>query len=169
MTSNLDFDQITHSTVFAVLSIIDKIQKAIENGNFSCGIFLDLSTTFDTVNHQILLQKLEYYGIRGITNDWSKSYLYNRKQLVSLGSFKSDILYVSCGLPKGSVLGPILFLLYVNDFHKFSNILVFHLFADNSNIFLCDKNFSKLVSTRSIINKSSVLASCVLASHLASC
>ena len=156
MTSNLDFDQITHSTVFAVLSIIDKIQKAIENGNFSCGIFLDLSTTFDTVNHQILLQKLEYY-------------LYNRKQLVSLGSFKSDIHYVSCGLPKGSVLGPILFLLYVNDFHKSSNILVFHLFADNSNIFLFVIRISQNWSQPSIINKSSVLASCVFASHLASC
>ena len=126
--------------MFAVLSIIDKIQKAIEDGNFSCGIFLDLSKAFETVNHQILLQKLEYYGIRGIINDWFKSYLYNRKQFVSLGSFKSDML-------QGSVLGPILFLLYVNDFQKSANILDFHLFADDSNIFLTDKNFSRLELT----------------------
>ena len=81
----------------------------IEDGNFSCGIFLDLSKAFDTVNHQMLLQKLEYYGIRGITNDWFKSYLYNKKQFVSLDSFKSDMLHVSCRLPQGAVLGPILF------------------------------------------------------------
>ena len=132
-----------HSTLFAVLSIIDKIQKAIEDGNFSCGIFLDLSKAFDTVNHQILLKNLEYYGIRGITNDWFKSYLYNRKQFVSSGNFKSDMLHVSCGVPQGSVLGPVLFLLYVNDFHKSSNILDFHLFADDSNIVLTDNNFSR--------------------------
>ena len=99
------------------------------------------------MNHQIFLQKLEYYGIRGIINDWFKSYLYNRKQFVSLGSFKSDMLHVSCGVPQGSVLGPILFLLYVNDFQKSSNILDFYLFADDSNIFLTDKNFSRLELT----------------------
>jgi hypothetical protein len=90
-----------HSTLHAVLSIIDKIQNAIENGNYSCGIFLDLSKVFDTVNHQILLQKLEYYGIRGMANDWFKSYLDNRKQFVSMGGVKSDMLYITCGVPQG--------------------------------------------------------------------
>ena len=136
-----------HSTLFALLAIIDKIQRAIDDGNFSCGIFLDLSKAFDTVNHQILLQKLEYYGIRGLANDWFRSYLHNRKQFVLLGNVKSDRLDVSCGVPQGSVLGPILFLLYVNDFHKSSNILDFHLFADDSNIFYTDSNLIRLEST----------------------
>ena len=73
-----------HSTVHAVLSIIDKVQKAIEDREHSCGIFLDFSKAFDTVNHEILLTKLEFYGIRGIVKDWFTSYLSNRKQFVSL-------------------------------------------------------------------------------------
>ena len=71
-----------HSTDHAILSIVDKIQKAIEERNYSCGIFLDFSEAFDTVNHKILLGKLEHYGIRGIANDWFKSYLTDRQQVV---------------------------------------------------------------------------------------
>ena len=138
-----------NSTLHAVLSIIDKIQNGIEDGNYSCGIFLDLSSyslfiiykrllsMFQNFRFsQILLQKLEYYGIRGMANDWFKSYLDNRKQFVSMGGVKSDMLGITCGVPQGSVLGPIFFLLYINDFHQCSKILDFHLFADDSNIFL---------------------------------
>ena len=85
-----------HSTLHAVISITDKIQKAIDQGYYSCGIFLDLSKAFDTVNHQILLDKLEYYGIRGLAKQWFESYLMNRMQFVSLGSCKSDMLNISC-------------------------------------------------------------------------
>ena len=86
-----------HSTIHATILIIDKIEKAIEEGCYSCGIFLDLSKAFDTVNHNILLNKLSHYGIRGTANDWFKSYLSNRKQMVSIGSTMSDLKSITCG------------------------------------------------------------------------
>ena len=81
--------------------IIDKVQKAIEDRDYSCGIFLDFSRVFDTVNHEILLLKLEFYGIRGIVKDWFTSYLSNWKQLVSLGNTQSGKVNISCGVPQG--------------------------------------------------------------------
>ena len=93
-----------HSTDHAILCILDKIQSAVESGLFSCGVFLDLSKAFDTVNHSILLDKLEHYGIRGIAKEWFSSYLRNRKQFVSINNTCSDYLDITCGVPKGSVL-----------------------------------------------------------------
>lgn len=133
-----------HSTVHALIMIVDKIQQAIEEGKYSCGVFLDLSKAFDTVNHTILIKKLEYYGIRGVAKDWFSSYLTNRKQFVSIGNIVSDDRPISCGVPQGSVLGPLLFLIYINDIKNCSSVLDFHLFADDTNLFYSNKSLSVL-------------------------
>ena len=101
---------------------------------------MDLSKAFDTVNHGILLQKLEFYGIRGLTHDWIKSYQRDRKQSVAFGDNFSDYQTVKCGIPRGSILGPLLFILYINDIVSSSNLLKFILFADDTNILYSNKN-----------------------------
>ena len=124
-----------HSTSHALILLTEKIRKSIDQGLFTCGIFLDLCKAFDTVDHSILLDKLSSYGIRGKAHDWFSSYLSNRRQFVSIGSSNSDPLPVRCGIPQGSVLGPLLFLICVNDLQKCSCLLEFHLFADDTNLF----------------------------------
>ena len=138
-----------YSTTHALLLIVDKIKKAIEKGHFSVGIFRDLQKAFDSVNHGILLRKLNHYGIREISHSWFSSYLSNRKQYTTLYNVTSDYVNVSYGVPQGSFLGPLLFLLYVNDLPSWSAILGFHLFADDTN--LCYSNKS-LLSLEKIVN-----------------
>ena len=123
----------------AILDVHSKIIEAFENKELACCVFLDFAKAFDTVNHQILLKKLEYYGIRGNVLKWFDSYLCNRPQCVNINGTFSDFLNILCGVPQGSVLGPILFLIYINDIQFCSNILNFHLFADDTSIFFSHK------------------------------
>ena len=107
-----------HSTEFAALELTDRILKDIDEKNISLAIFMDLSKAFDTLNHQILLQKLNFYGIGGIALEWFSSYLTyltGRQQFVEIDGIQSDSLTLSTRVPQGSILGPLLFLIYMND------------------------------------------------------
>ena len=105
----------SHSTHMALLTLMDKLVHAIENGEYVMGVFLDFSKVFDTVNHSILLDKLYNYGIRGCVHKWLKIYLTNRTHFVTYNSTVSDHQMIKCCVPQGSLLGPLLFLVYVND------------------------------------------------------
>ena len=129
-----------YSTDHALLSIVEEIRQNLDNGLFSCGVFVDLEKAFDTVNHKNLLAKLEHYGVRSVANDWFRSYLSNRSQLVDLGNDASSSKNVTCGVPQGSILGPLLFLLYINDMRHALKFSVVHHFADDTNLLYSHKN-----------------------------
>jgi hypothetical protein len=132
------------------LVLVEQIGNALDNKMFTCGVFVDLEKAFDTVNHQILLYKLQHYGVRGVANTWFSSYLSGRHQTVSLDGATSTRLPVTCGVPQGSILGPLLFLIYINDMNKsvkFST--VFH-FADDTNLLYSHRSMKKL---RADLNK----------------
>ena len=123
-----------YSTTLALLSLTENINQQVDNGKFGCGIFVDFQKAFDTVDHTILLNKLCHYGIRGKSNDWFKSYLFDRKQFVAINGFNSDLKDIKCGVPQGSVLGPLLFLIYINDLYTSIKFCKVHHFADDTNL-----------------------------------
>ena len=104
-----------HPTSLALVHLTNKIASAIDRKELTAGVFLDLSKAFDTLDHEILFSKLEHYGIRGMALQWIKSYLSNRKQFVQYRKTCSDEQVIKCGVPQRSVLGPLHFILYIND------------------------------------------------------
>ena len=146
-----------HSTSPALNYSIDKIKQSIEKGGHVLGIFIDLSKAFDTIDHKILINKLNHYGVRGNTLSLIESYLSNRKQCVSALGEISEQLAVIFGVPQGSCLGPLLFLIYINDISNIckSNELI--LFADDTNIFVKGKSKQEVyIEANMILKKLSI-------------
>ena len=131
-----------HSTYMAMIDLVDKICNAVENNKQTIGIFLDVSKAFDTIDHDILLRKLVHYGFRGTVIDWFKSYLSNRTQYIYYNNIKPNSGKLTCGVPQGSILGPLLFILYINDIVNTSTMLKFVLFADDTTILYSHDNLA---------------------------
>ena len=113
----------------ALINITENTRKALDDGNMDCGVFVDLQKAFDTVDRQILLTKLNSYGIRGVSNDWFKSCLSNRSQYVSINEYESGLAAINFGVSQGSALRPLLFLLYINDLNQAIKFCKVHHFA----------------------------------------
>ena len=138
-----------HSTNHAIISITEHIRRLLDKGQYVGGIFVDLEKAFDTVNHELLCEKMEFYGFRGNTNRLIQSYLNNRKQYVSLNGFDSEIRKITCGVPQGSSMGPLLFLIYINDFRLCLSETSSGHFADDTFILY---NSSKPKTIETVIN-----------------
>ena len=135
-----------HSTTQALIEITDYLKNAIDKKKYICGIFLDLTKAFDTVNHTILLDKLHNYGIRGRAHKLLKSYLTNRNQYVAIGNIQSSKQAIKCGVPQGSVLGPLLFLVYINDIVNSCNLGKIRIFADDTSNFVEGDNINEVIA-----------------------
>ena len=123
-----------HSTELAANELIDQIYKDLDKRKNPIVVYMDLSKAFDTLDHKILISKLQYYGIQGVALNWFKNYLEDRKQYVEVNGHKSSLLPLNTGVPQGSILGPLLFLIYMNDIPNSSNYFNFLLFADDTSL-----------------------------------
>ena len=143
-----------HSTEHALIEITDQIKFSMDNNQITCGIFVDLSKAFDTVNHHMLLDKLENLGIRGKALELFRSYLSGRKQYVNIDNCKSKTRSITCGVPQGSVLGPLFFLLFINDLPNCCPSGEVRIFADDTNVFFHCNNIKELIKLgQTILNQ----------------
>ena len=146
ITSNQSAFQNLYSTVTSLICSTDYWYENIDHKKLNLTIFLDLKKAFDTVDHRIMVEKLTSYGIRGIPGNWFKSYLHNRQQYCSLNGKKSKNREVTCGIPQGSCLGPLLFILYLNDFERCLKYSKANIYADDTNITIASNDKEKLVA-----------------------
>ena len=123
-----------HSTINAVTKFVVDCIKSIDDKESTLAVFLDLSKAFDAIDHRLLLDKLEFYGVRGKALEWFANYLSDRKQYVTYNGVTSNLHTVRCGVPQGSVLGPLLFIIYSNDLPDILNITKAILFADDTTV-----------------------------------
>ena len=138
-----------HSTEHAALELIDRITNKMDTNEIPLHIFLDLSKAFDTIDHSIILNKLKYYGLKGSNLNLFQSYLSNRKQYTEIEDTTSTILPIQVGVPQGSILGPILFIIYVNDLPQCSNKFDFIMYADDTTLSSTIDSFSDINSNAS--------------------
>jgi hypothetical protein len=138
------------STAMAIFELSEAITTSLDKEENTIGVFIDLKKAFDTIDHSLLLRKLALYGIRGIALDWLTSYLSNRSQYVSFNNEKSSSKNIICGVPQGSILGPTLFILYVNDMCNVSDVLKCILFADDTNLFYTGNNIDDMCNVVSL-------------------
>ena len=140
--------QTGHSTDHAIAQLVDQIYEAFEKNEYALGVFIDLSKVSDTVDYSILLRKLDLYGITYRNYPWIKIYLSNRLQYIQVDeNSKTEYCVVKCGVPQSSILGPLLFLLYINDLENSYSVLDPLMFADDTNLFYTNSNTKKLFST----------------------
>ena len=139
-----------HSTSHVLFALVERVTRSLDTGKYVVGVFLDLKKAFDTVDHSILLRKLEKYGIRGNMIKWFKSYLSFRLQFVEYNDCHSDKRQITHGVPQGSILGPLLFILYINDFSKASDLLFSILFADDTSVFIEETAYSSIIKDMNI-------------------
>ena len=142
-TSQYGFRKL-HCTEFASIELVNRISQYIDSAKLPLSIFLDVSKAFDTLDHSILLSKLKFYGVSNTPLKWFQSYLQNRQQFVEFDGTCSDTTFLNTGVPQGSILGPLLFLIYMNDIHTASNKFDMILYADDTNLIiqLCSFNSS---------------------------
>ena len=143
--------QTGYSTEHATVQLVGQILESFEYNKYTLGVFIDFSKAFDKVNHSILLKKLELYGVTNRNHSWFKNDLSNRKQFIQINSEENtELETITCGVPQGSILGPLLFLLYVNDQKNASNLLDPIMFADDTSLFLTHKDISYLSETANL-------------------
>ena len=135
------------NTTHAILSLVDYLINSFGNNRLTCGIFIDISKAFNTIVHNILLSKLCIYCIRGNTLNWFMNYLSNRYRFVYINNTSSSFLRIECGVPQGSILGPTLFLLCINNLPRVSTKLNFLLYADDTNILYENSDTKTMIKT----------------------